>query len=346
MRIAGATLLAAAGASLWALGAGAMALGPPQHCDIAAIPFPAPPADRIGALAFRGGVELKARHRFLGGLSGLDRERGPGVGGGLVAVSDRGAIVAIAPRIEKDRLVGAECWALALSGADGKPLKGDDVDAEGVAVLGDGAAVISFERRHRLAVYVAPKGAPNPGPALGDIKALAGNRGLEALALTPDGGLLAGAESPTILGTPHAVWRFAPSSEPGRRFQDADGPAFAIASEPGFGLVGFAVTPLGHLITLERFWTAETGNRIKIGWSPGAEAFSASGKITVAELARLDRGSAVPVDNFEGVAAGPGPDGETRIWIVSDDNFSNGQKTLLYLFAFDEATFAQAVAAE
>jgi hypothetical protein len=37
----------------------------------------------------------------------------------------------------------------------------------------------------------------------------------------------------------------------------------------------------------------------------------------------------LPVDNFEGVAIGQAPSGATRIWLISDDNFSGNQRTLL-----------------
>jgi hypothetical protein len=38
------------------------------------------------------------------------------------------------------------------------------------------------------------------------------------------------------------------------------------------------------------------------------------------------------MDNFEGVAARRMPDGRVRLYIVSDDNFSASQRTLLMIF--------------
>ena len=43
--------------------------------------------------------------------------------------------------------------------------------------------------------------------------------------------------------------------------------------------------------------------------------------------ARLRGG--LPTDNYEGVAIGRNPAGRIRIWVVSDDNFSRDQRTLL-----------------
>jgi hypothetical protein len=38
------------------------------------------------------------------------------------------------------------------------------------------------------------------------------------------------------------------------------------------------------------------------------------------------------IDNFEGLAVERRPDGAVRIYIVSDDNFSSSQRTLLMVF--------------
>ena len=38
------------------------------------------------------------------------------------------------------------------------------------------------------------------------------------------------------------------------------------------------------------------------------------------------------IDNFEGIAAKELPDGRVRLFIVSDDNFSASQRTLLMVF--------------
>ena len=39
------------------------------------------------------------------------------------------------------------------------------------------------------------------------------------------------------------------------------------------------------------------------------------------------------MDNFEGIAARRGAAGESLIYLVSDDNFSDKQRTLLLMFA-------------
>ena len=48
------------------------------------------------------------------------------------------------------------------------------------------------------------------------------------------------------------------------------------------------------------------------------------------EIARLE--GSLQVDNMEGVDARVGPGGETEIVIISDDNYSFLQRTLLLMF--------------
>ena len=51
------------------------------------------------------------------------------------------------------------------------------------------------------------------------------------------------------------------------------------------------------------------------------------------ELARW--GAPLTVDNFEGLATRRGADGEILIYLLSDDNFSLFQRTLLLMFALE-----------
>ena len=43
----------------------------------------------------------------------------------------------------------------------------------------------------------------------------------------------------------------------------------------------------------------------------------------------------LPVDNFEGIAFGVSPEGKTRLWLISDNNFNDKQRTLLFAFDLD-----------
>ncbi len=51
---------------------------------------------------------------------------------------------------------------------------------------------------------------------------------------------------------------------------------------------------------------------------------------------QADRGQPLTIDNFEALATRRGPDGEILIYLMSDDNFSFFQRTLLLMFALDD----------
>ncbi|MCG8440348.1 MAG: esterase-like activity of phytase family protein, partial [Caulobacterales bacterium] len=301
---------------------------------------------------FLGGVRLSGDASF-GGLSGLSvdepagRRVAPDVAGRpagraytLTVVSDRGKALEIHAEIGGEgTLRRAVCSPLvSISSRTEKRFS----DAEGVTRFAPDPErrVISFEQEHRIEIAGAVgAGAPRmaEGPALGRTQSLNHNLGLEALASLPSGTLLAGAESVSLFGRPHPVWRFALTGDPARPYADASGPAFSLTSSGiGFGLVGFDATPRGDLLVLERFYMEAVGNIITVGVVPGEVAEHASDAVVPRTLARIDTSSAIPVDNFEGIAAGAAPDGRTLVWLVSDDNFSDRQQTLLYLFAYDE----------
>ncbi len=336
-----------AGAATLAMITSACAIEPSAFSPGCMVGVVASPAgfEAHGALEFLGGVELRGDERF-GGISGLTVAS---AGGGpetvvLSAVTDRGDFLTLqAWPPPPDGTVRARCSRLTpLEGAPTKAGK-PSADAEGLALLPSDPSlrIVSFEQLHRLEIFdPVAGGAPlGAGPALGDISALGDNLGLEALTALPSGALLAGAESPDRPAGDHPVWRIAPTDEPGgRAFADAEGPAFSLATAgPGFGLVGFDVTPAGNLLVMERSYAPEVGNAIAISWLPGPAAETATGRVEPAALARLDGGARFPIDNFEGIASSRARDGRTLVWIVSDDNFSDSQKTLLYLFLFDEA---------
>ena len=54
------------------------------------------------------------------------------------------------------------------------------------------------------------------------------------------------------------------------------------------------------------------------------------------EIARL--GPTLTIDNMEGIAARRGARGETLLYLVSDDNFTVLQRTLLHMFELQDKT--------
>ncbi len=109
-----------------------------------------PERARVGALLYRGGLELTSPDARFGGLSGLLVSE---AGGRMTAVTDQGHWVTA--RLLYDaagRLSGAaEAEIGELHGPGGVHLRGKrDRDSESLTRLPDGALVAAFERNHRL----------------------------------------------------------------------------------------------------------------------------------------------------------------------------------------------------
>lgn len=280
-------------------------------------------AQQAGALLFRGGLELRSTDSAFGGLSGMEVFED----GRLIAVSDNGAwFDAQLVLDDAGALVGVSGMRTALmrdvsSAAFGSKEEGD---AEALAQLQDGRFAVAFEQRQAILFYDmnrdGPFGAATPGPPLAGVGALPANVGLEAIATLANGDLLIGAEGGGAGDTP--LWRASPQASEG------------VASEvryraaPGFSLTSLDRLPNGDVIALERFYAPVIGPRARI--TRFQEDALAGGVIAPAELARLAPPHAL--DNFEAIAAIALPDGETRLYILSDDNFNARQRTLLLAF--------------
>ncbi len=302
---------------------------PLQPIDVAAEEVGLGKADAAGeALApnvtYAGGWHLTSDEPNFGGLSGLDILQT----GDLLAVSDAGAFVQIGMAEGRPSGGGAISY---MRGGDGKLLDGKrSSDSEGLHV-GFGLAAVSFERDHRIAVFnledcgAAARGVPvGPGsivsvtgdpPESGLPEDLPENGGLEALTFE-DGNLLTGLEAGGQDGTP----LFRPTIFFGRFF-----PAGDLQTPNGMKLTGLD-TAGGRTFALFRRYLPLFGNTIEVR-RYGTLADDGE------TLLRLER--PLTVDNFEGISARELEDGTMRLYIISDDNFSERQRTLL--LAFDVA---------
>ncbi|MAN45920.1 MAG: hypothetical protein GYB49_10560 [Alphaproteobacteria bacterium] len=298
--------------------------------DIEATPIPLWPRDKADELPsgtrFVGGWVLTSSHQGFGGLSGIDLLPD----GNLLTVSDEGAFVSI--DMSSDAPAGSGTFAY-MHGPDGSYLRGKaEGDSEGLA-LNDGIAYVSFERRHRIEAFaleacgaaaqsVLISTLPNKIDGIGVHE----NAGAEALAFNADT-LQAGFEQ--VTNGRSAVVSLS-DDPPSVEMLDP------VASGYGGPLVGISnalptAADDGQKITfvLRRQFNPVFGNRLSIE----ARYSNADG------YALADDGEPVlklsppmNVDNFEGVAAKLQPDGSYRLWLVSDNNFSPRQRTLLYAF--------------
>lgn len=307
----------------------ALAACAPQSARLPGAPIAAGPSIRVvsepvsegstpsvGTFRFAGGVALTSPDTSrLHGLSDLDIA----ANGRLVAISDDGDLVK--GRIVLDaagRLAGVADITLApLTDPDGKPLGGDKTtsDAEGLIRLANGAMMVSFERRHRIWLYSGKAGRPSTAPS--PDAPFPDNDGMEALALDPSGGpgtYLVGREDTRETWT----CRLSGGCVPGMRPGDASmGKLVAARALPG-----------ERWAFLLRDFNPVTGATIRLLITDRAGRTLDLHKIT----------GPATVDNFEGLAALPRKDGSVRFYLLSDDNFSTLQRTLLLAFDWRPAT--------
>ncbi len=278
---------------------------------VQAVPVPlnpeAPDQTALGRFVYAGGLQLSSgdTSRFHG-LSDLVVD----ADGRLTAISDEGDLIEGQLVFERDRLTGLTDVTLSpLSGLDGKPLPNKEMsDAEGLAHLDNGDRLVSFERMSRIWLYPATGGPPRAVPAPeADFPV---NGGLEALAADPErgpGAYVAGGE------------------ETGQTWLcRLDAPCVAgplVRKAPEFGLVALRRLPGDQTAYLLRAWDRLRGNRIVLSIQGPA-----------GEVARMEMARPLTIDNFEGVHVVPRPEGGYRVYILSDDNFSASQRTLLLAF--------------
>ena len=296
--------------------------GAAEPIEVKAVPValdPQRPGVRVvGRLVFTGGFELVSDHRSFGGLSGLDVSAD---GRRLRAVSDRGGwVTADLVHDSAGRLVAAGSWRrTAMLTPSGKPVRGRQRDAEGLARTAGGSFLVSFEGRHRIWRYpTALDAPPRPVKTPRDLDKAPVNGGLEGITALSDG---------TILGVTE---RHANGDGSLKGWLLRNGTAREIAYMPADRLhpTGLAAMPGGDVLLLERRLTL-AGIRVRIVRLARGSLRAGTplrGK-AVAELRHP-----LSVDNFEGIALRRDPQGRTLLYLVSDDNFLPFQRTLLLQF--------------
>jgi len=286
-------------------------IGGPISIDVVPVPLnPQNPSEMgIGNFLYAGGLVLTSRQ--TGQLHGLSDLEVTGTDR-LTAVGDLGILVDA--RLVLDgagQLVGlADARLTLLTGEDGKPLSDKaDADVEGLALLPNGDRLVSFERRDRIWLYPAAGGPPRPVPM--PAVSFPPNGGMEALTADPEAGADAYVVGAEVSGD---TWTCHVLSTPCIKGPTVDKPT-------EFGLVAIKRLPGMHTVYLLRAFDDARGPRISL------QVFRSTDMV-----ARMDMAAPMTVDNFEGLAAVPRPDGSVRFYLLSDDNARDSQRTLLLAF--------------
>jgi hypothetical protein len=287
-----------------------------------------PAQRRVGKLIWRGGISMTANSANFGGWSDLHVTPD---GKSLSSISDEGSWLTATIDYDHDgNLAGLSNGRIGpLRGLDGKPLENKVMaDAEGMALLPDGAWLVSFERHHRFWRYPTLDGTPTliEGPA--DLGQQPNNGGVEAVTALADGRIIAISEEYVVNPGMLRGWIGQPAGGGRYAWQ-----TFEYAKIPDFNPTALVQLPDGSFCLLERAFDRVRGVRIRVMQFDAADVKS-GGTVRARELAWL--ASPYAVDNLEGLAARKGARGETLLWLISDDNFNPLQRNILLMFELEK----------
>ncbi|MGM4889199.1 esterase-like activity of phytase family protein [Tardiphaga sp. 20_F10_N6_6] len=311
----------------------------PVSIEIEARPIPAFDTrdrthTRFGSLQYRSGLVLTSRYQDFGGISGL---RLDDKGEGFIAISDKGNWFTGKIAYSGDTMVGiVDVEAAPMLGADGRPITARGwYDTESIAV--DGPTVyIGLERVHQILKFdfgrdgVRARGEQIPQPP--GMRKLPSNGSLEALVVVRKdrfkssplaGMLLAISERGLDSAGNIAAWIIggkAPAN-------------FSVRRTKNYDISDAALLPSGDLLLLERKFSLFGDTGVRIRRIPLASIVPDA---VIDGPTIFDADLGYEIDNFEGLDVHVTPEGDTVLTLISDDNFSMLQRTLLMQFTLVE----------
>lgn len=276
---------------------------------------------RFGALEFIGGLVLKSKHEEFGGLSGIRFVRDEN----FIAVTDKARVLTgtLKRKDGKPHSIKGE-KITRIKAANGATITGaNDKDAEAIEIVNN-QFFVGYERNDRiLRLNLRGRKLVADGSYLIDFTpyGFPNNKGPEALAFDPNSKKL------------FAFAEYALNDEGNQRgFIISGGKVereISVKHRDGFSLTDAHFLPDGDLLILERYYNPFTGAYMRIRRILQENLFS--DKPLDGETI-IDVDSDYEIDNMEGMAVTLMADGSKRITLISDDNFSRNQRTILLEF--------------
>ncbi len=279
----------------------------------------------FGALQFRGGLELSSSDPVFGGISALYIQPD---GEHFIALSDRAYWLGGRIVYDGNRPVGlADTEMAPVMGPGGKHAK--NWDTEAIAVNGD-RLYMGVEGIDRIPYFIF---TPPQFPVFQDTvsfppggKELPRNRGLEALVCiqkkkTSDVGLWAFSEKGLDKNGNLIAYIM----------EDTEIKEFAVKRCDEYDISDAVFLPDGDVLILERKFETIKGVSMRLRRIPASQVRPGAlvdGPVVIEADVRYQ------VDNMEAIAAHRDVSGETILTLISDDNYSKIQKTLLLQFAY------------
>lgn len=232
----------------------------------------------------------------------------------FLATSDRAHFLSGQIVRQGDQITNVTAQELTpLRNANKNPLRGRDVDSEGIAVHPDGRIYVSFESNHRVWVYKDKHSIAKWVPRHPDFKSLQNNSSLEALAIDRHGQLYTIPERSGKIDKPFPVYRFNGKKWDKRLQIPRRGPFLVVGADFGPD---------------QKFYVLERHFRIPFGFKTRVRRFSLTptGFKNEETLIQSPFGQH---DNLEGISVWQDDQERIRITLISDDNFKFFQRTEL-----------------
>ena len=284
----------------------------------------------FGRLQFRSGLVLTSSFRGFGGLSALRLDP---KGERFLSLSDKGSWFTGRITYAGKEMTGLTDVEVApILGPDGAPVtRRRWYDTESLARDG-GTVYVGIERVNQILKFdfgrdgVLAQGQPMALPP--NLRKLPNNKGLESLVVLPKVAPLAGAllaiSERGLDADGNIVAALIGGSKPG---------ALAILRTDNYDISDAGLLPDGDLLLLERKFSLAAGVGIRIRRVPIASVLPGA-LLDGPSIFDADLGH--EIDNMEGIDSHVTADGDTVITMISDDNFSMIQRTLLLQFTLVE----------
>jgi hypothetical protein len=290
-----------------------------------------PAADRIGALQFMGAVQLRSTNALFGGVSALRFGGTTATGAQMLSITDTGKWLAFETVETAGRLSGIRnAQLVTIRQPDGSltqtKAQGDAEALEWDAATGE--ATLVYEQDHRLAHF---SGIDARQPAtlaaapfrIERLTAMTGwppNGGGEAMAILPDGTRIVISERSLHADGSHAALM----TRAGKTTE------FGIMGLPDYSPTDAAALDATHILVLHRRFDL-MGQGAAVSVVDLAPALTATPPRVLPTRLLAAWQPPVTLDNMEGLAVRR-EGSRTYLYIVSDDNLSGLQRTLLMKF--------------
>ncbi len=286
---------------------------------------------RFGSLQFRSGLVLSSTFRGFGGLSALHLDPG---GERFTVLSDKSTWFTGRIVYAGREMTGiADVEAAPMLGSDGRPLaRRGWYDTESLAF--DGAvAYVGIERVNQIVRFEfgrdGVRALAQPIAVPPALRKLPNNKGLESLVMVPKGQPLAGtliAISERGLDADDNIVGFLIGGRtPGQ---------FAVRRTDNYDISDATLLRSGELLILERKFSLLAGLGIRIRRIALA-SLAPNATLDGPPIFEADLG--YEIDNMEGIDSFVDAAGDTVLTMISDDNFSLLQRTLLLQFTLVDA---------